>query len=60
LTGLTAEYALMLPWQDQVVGSDLVWFYASRHGSMRKGLKNVVGEKRPDLGELRDPNRPHG
>ena len=55
LTGLAAEYALMLPWQDQVVGSNLVWFYASRHGSMRKGLKNVVGEKRPDLGRLRDP-----
>lgn len=55
LTGLTAEYALMLPWQDQVAGSDLVWFYASRHGSIRNGLKNIVGEKRPDLGELRDP-----
>jgi hypothetical protein len=55
LTGLAAEYALMLPWQDQVLGSDLVWFYASRHGSMRKGLKNVVGEKRPDLGEFRNP-----
>jgi hypothetical protein len=55
LTGLTAEYALMLPWQDQMVDSDLVSFYASRHGSMRKGLSNAIGEKRPDLGELRDP-----
>ncbi len=55
LTGLTAEYALMLPWQDQVAASDLVTFYASRHGSMRKGLKNVVGEKRPGLGDLRGP-----
>jgi hypothetical protein len=58
VTGLTAEYALMLPWQDQVVDSDLVWFYASRHGSMRNGLKNVVGEERPDLGKLRDPKSP--
>jgi hypothetical protein len=60
LTGLAAEYALMLPWQDQVVDSDLVWFYASRHGSMRKGLKNVIGEKRPDLGEFRGPKSPDG
>jgi hypothetical protein len=55
LTGLTAEYALMMPWEDnEAVASDLVSFYAARHGSMRKGLKDVIREKRPRL----DPPRP--
>jgi len=50
LTGLTAEYALIKPWADNdAVASDLVSFYAARHGSMRKGLKNVIREPRPSL-----------
>ena len=43
LTGLTAEYALIIP----DAGNDAVTFglksaYAARHGSIRNGLKNAV------------------
>ena len=50
LTGLTAEYALIKPWEvNEAVDSGLVSFYTARHGSMRKGLENVARDPRPKL-----------
>jgi hypothetical protein len=50
LTGLTAEYALMIPsLGNEAVAFDLESAYVVRHGSIRNGLKHVVREKRPQL-----------
>ena len=50
LTGLTAEYALMIPGQgNEAVAFGLQSTYAVRHGSIRKGLKDVVRKELPQM-----------
>ena len=50
LTGLTAEYALMIPGQgNEAVAFGLQSAYAVRHGSIRKGLKDVVRKELPQM-----------
>jgi hypothetical protein len=50
LTGLAAEYALMMPEDDNgAAASGLESIYAIRHGSIRNGLKNVVRQELPGM-----------